>query len=126
MKTLFAAIASVVVLGAARPAVMPTSNFQITVTRTTDGWQMHCNRGCAWAEVSLGCRLGDCRALVDSMGISTDVVAKTATHGFAFVLERNGTGWAAKGLAGTLWSKVFWGCPLGRCMAHLDARGVSG
>jgi hypothetical protein len=125
MNRILAAIASVLVLGAARPAGVATANFQITVDQTATGWKMQCAKGCAWTDLSFGCG-ADCRALVDESGITVAITTKVRGEGFAFVIERTSKGWRAKAVNGTTWLNVSWDCHAVVCRAHLDATGVSG
>ena len=125
MKSILASIVSVFALSGSPPAATTMSQFQLTVNRSANGWQMHCATGCAWSDLSLECP-GGCKARVDSAGITTDIGAKEPSHGFAFVIEATSRGWSATGLVGTLWSKVTWGCLMTKCETHLNGRGVGG
>lgn len=125
MNFVLAALASVLVVGAARPARVTIADFHITVDATTAGWEMHCQKGCKWTELSLTCKPG-CRALVDEIGVTRSVSAKPRATDFAFVIERTPEGWSAKSVSGTAWLDLSWGCRLVTCRAHLDASGVSG
>jgi hypothetical protein len=45
-------------------------HFSIIVVQTEDGWEMTCQRGCAWERLRYSCGEGDpCAALVDETGV---------------------------------------------------------
>jgi hypothetical protein len=125
MQRLFMIVAGTLMLGGVRPVLPTSSAFQLTVARTRVGFHMKCVKGCAWSELSVSCAAG-CPVVVDSLGVSTDTSTEDRTPGFAIVLHRAAHGWSATSIRGTAWSRVSWGCAVGRCPARLNALGVSG
>src|SRR5690242_3478926 len=76
------------------PAVQ---HFSIVVEHSSSGWTAHCDQGCQWSNVTLGC--ADCNAQLDAAGISkVDAAAKP--QGFAFMLESQQNGLAADAIQG--------------------------
>ena len=119
---LAASVCSLGVLIGARPQA-PIARFQVVLERAGNGWRAHCDSGCTWIDLSIGCAT-DCHAFVDANGVAVDVAIPETKASFGFVIGRADDGWQAESVVGTSWTRVEWGCGRISCRARLDQDGV--
>ena len=101
------------------------AHFQISFTRTTDGYSAECTSGCKWTTLAFACG-AECSAVIDESGVAVDPTATQGANAFAFKFHRTAEGFELVSLGGTAWVDLSWSCGRFACAAHVDELGVSG
>lgn len=113
-------------LSAAAPA--PSASFSLILERDGTEWSATCESGCAWESLtSSGWRLLGTSVVIDSRGVAGWLGSPHKDALFAFKVSADGdNAWKAKGLKGTAWTKLKYGCENGPCRARVTQAGVEG
>ena len=108
-------------------SVSEPEHFRIEVGFTAEEIVLKCTRGCAWTDLAWG-PVGPAfdAVAVDNFGMtspSRDLQNRdTDFAAFLFTIQRTENGVQLRGVEGTSWTELSWGCA--SCSVAVDRRGM--